>query len=578
MTSRRIMRRTVPPEHQLPAHLHPVTQRVLAARGALDAAMLDVSLQGLHDVSRLGGAAQAAALLAETMRARQRMLVIGDFDADGATATAVAVRGLRAMGARDVDYLVPNRFEYGYGLTPEIVAVARASDPSLIITVDNGVSSIDGVRAANAHGIRVLVTDHHLPGPVLPDAAAIVNPNLPGDAFPSKALAGVGVIFYLLGALRARLRADGWFSAAGIAEPNLADLLDLVALGTVADVVPLDHNNRRLVAQGISRIRAGRCQPGISALIDAAGRERARVSSSDLAFALGPRLNAAGRLADMSIGIECLLSDDAERCAAIAAELDRLNRERREIETEMRDQAFAAIDDILTGPAATRPAGMCMYDETWHQGVVGIVASRVKDRYHRPAIAFAQADDRLIKGSARSIPGLHIRDVLAGIAALHPGLIVRFGGHAMAAGLTLRRADFEVFKRIFADQVADALAPEALEHTILTDGALAADDMTLGLAHELNTAAPWGQAFSEPRFDGEFAIEDRRVVGTAHARLVLRPLAAEQTVAAIAFGAADTDWFRDAETITAVYKLDVNLYDGLETLQLVVDYAVEQAP
>ncbi len=570
----RIVRRTASGAERLPTHWHAVTRRVLAARGVCSEADLDTALAGMHDVAALGGSAAAAGLIATTVGSGGRILVVGDFDADGATSTALALRALRAMGVRNADYLVPNRFEYGYGLTPGIVALARERDPALIITVDNGVSSVEGVAAAAAAGIRVLVTDHHLPGAVLPAADAMVNPNLDGDPFPSKNLAGVGVIFYVMSALRAHLRARGWFEAKRIAEPRLADLLDLVALGTVADVVPLDHNNRRLVAQGLARIRAGRCQPGIAALVDVAGRSRTRLSSADLGFALGPRLNAAGRLADMSLGIECLLSDDPARAAAMADELDRLNRERREIEGEMREHAFELIARALPSPAAAElPAAFCLHHEDWHQGVIGIVAARIKDRYHRPAIAFASGDDGQLKGSARSVPGLHIRDALDCVASRHPGLVPRFGGHAMAAGLTLAASRLHEFEAAFCEVVDRLLDEDARLKRLPSDGELAPQEFDLELARELAAVTPWGQGFPEPRFDGVFAIEDRRVVGQTHARLVLRPEGADDTVAAIAFGAADEAWFRDAERIRAVYKLDVNDYRGLETLQLVVDYA-----
>ncbi|MGE0483179.1 MAG: single-stranded-DNA-specific exonuclease RecJ [Gammaproteobacteria bacterium] len=568
----RIVRRAVADDTALSARWHPVTRRVLAARGIADEQALDSALAGLHAPELLGGLERASELVAATMAAGGRILVVGDFDADGATSTALAVRALRAMGAPDTDFLVPNRFEYGYGLTPEIVELAATRAPALIITVDNGVSSVAGVAAAQSRGIRVLVTDHHLPGADLPAADAMVNPNLPGDAFPSKALAGVGVIFYVMTALRARLRESGWFAARGLAEPRLADLLDLVALGTVADVVPLDHNNRRLVAQGLARIRAGRCQPGIAALVDAAGRRRARLVASDLGFALGPRLNAAGRLADMSVGIECLLSDDPHRCAAIADELNRLNQERREIEQEMRDHAFELIEAALPADHAALPAAFCLYHEDWHQGVVGIVAARVKDRFHRPAIAFARGEGDELKGSARSIGGVHVRDVLDLVATRNPGLVSRFGGHAMAAGLSLPAAHLDEFERAFVDTV-DAQLDPALRHKALeSDGELAADEFNLDLARELAEVAPWGQGFPEPRFDGAFDVVDRRVVGRRHARLVLRPPGTADTVAAIAFGAADEPWYRGAARIHAYYKLDVNDYGGIDTLQLVVDH------
>jgi single-stranded-DNA-specific exonuclease len=555
--------------------LHPVTSRVLAARGIRSQADLDLGLAGLHPPGQLGAIERAAALIAEVMAVQGRILVVGDFDADGATSSALAVRALRQMGALEVSYLVPNRSEYGYGLTPEIVTLARTMEPALIITVDNGVSSIEGVAVARAAGIRVLVTDHHLPGAVLPQADVIVNPNLQGDEFPSKALAGVGVIFYVMSALRAHLRHSGWFADRSVPEPRLADLLDLVALGTVADVVPLDQNNRRLVAQGLARIRAGACQPGIRALAEVAGRRPEHLVTADLGFALGPRLNAAGRLADMSIGIECLLSDDPARCAALAEQLNTLNRERRDIEQEMRDQAFDLIEATLPDVSdEALPAAFCVFHDSWHPGVVGIVAARVKDRYHRPVIAFAAADDGSLKGSARSVPGLHIRDVLDEVAAQAPELLSRFGGHAMAAGLSLDRQHFDAFAARF-EKTVDARLDEASRHKqLLSDGELSAACFDLALAQELAAVAPWGQAFPEPRFDGVFRIVDRRIVGGIHARLRLSPADSAETIAAIAFSGADSDWYREADTIRALYKLGVNHYRGVETVQLVVDHAV----
>ncbi len=558
----------------LPQEWHPVLRRVFGARGVRGPDDVDTSLAGLHRAELLGGIERAVGLLADCLREERLILIVGDFDADGATATALAVRALKAMGATRVDYLVPNRFEFGYGLTPEIVDLAARRHPHLIVTVDNGISSLEGVAQAARAGIEVLVTDHHLPGAALPAAAAIVNPNLGNDKFPSKNLAGVGVIFYVMTALRAHLRESAWFAERGITEPRLADLLDLVALGTVADVVSLDHNNRRLVEQGIARIRAGHCQPGISALIDAAGRSRARITTSDLGFAVAPRLNAAGRLADMSLGIECLLSDDANHCAAIADQLDALNRERREIEGEMRGSAFALIEATLPASGAEEaPAGLCVFHEDWHQGVVGIVAARVKDRFHRPVIAFAATDEHTLKGSARSIPGLHIRDTLELVATRNPGLIERFGGHAMAAGLSLRRAEYQRFTHAFIAAVETLVDDAARRKIIYSDGPLAEADYSFALARTLLAAAPWGQGFPEPRFDGVFVIEDRRVVGADHARLVLRPREGSTLLGAIAFGAAGESWFRDAAEVRAVFKLDINEFRGNESLQLVIDYA-----
>ncbi len=566
----RIVRRTVPATHGLPSTLHPVLARVFAARGAREPSDLDVSLQGLHGFQALGGIERAVKLLADAIKHDTRIVFVADFDADGATSCALGMRALRACGARAVDYVVPNRFEYGYGLTPPIVDLVLARGGQLLITVDNGISSVEGVAAAKQAGIAVIVTDHHLPGAVLPAADALVNPNLPGDSFPSKNLAGVGVIFYVMLALRAHLRDQGWFAAQGLREPNLAELLDLVALGTVADVVPLDANNRRLVAQGLARIRAGRCQPGIGALLRIAAREPSRLLASDLAFAIGPRLNAAGRLADMALGIECLLSDDPARCQAMAAELDALNQERRTIEQEMKQQAF---DQVLANlaPEGELPFGLCLFDPTWHQGIVGVVAGRVKDLYHRPAIAFAATDTDELKGSARSVAGVHIRDVLDAVAAANPGLLTRFGGHAMAAGLSLPRAAFERFSEAFEHTLRRLIDPTLLTPYLFTDGELAHTEMTLALADQLAQAAPWGQAFPEPLFDGEFEIRERRLVGNDHLRLKLA--AGSGVWPAIAFGAADSAWAEHVGRIRAAYRLSVNRYQGIESLQLVVEYA-----
>lgn len=549
--------------------LHPVLRRVFGARGVRCAADVDHSLQGLLRTDSLGGLGAATALLVEALREDQRIVVVADFDADGATSCAVALRGLKACGARHVDYVVPNRFEYGYGLTPPIVDLVRAKGADLLITVDNGISSIEGVDAAKAAGMRVLVTDHHLAAARLPAADAIVNPNVPGDPFPSKALAGVGVMFYVLLALRARLRAEDWFAHEGLREPNFADLLDLVALGTVADVVPLDANNRRLVAQGLARIRAGRACAGIQALLKIAGRDYSRVLASDLGFAVGPRLNAAGRLADMSLGIECLLADDPGVCNGIAQQLDTLNRERRSIERDMKDQA---LDQVLQALPDTGelPHGICLFDPEWHQGIVGIVAGRVKELYHRPTIAFAVAGADELKGSGRSIPGVHIRDVLDAIAARHPGLLSRFGGHAMAAGLSLPGARYAEFAQAFDRAIADSVAPELLLQVLLTDGELATTEMTLELARLLAAAAPWGQAFPEPLFDGEFDVRQRRVVGNDHLRLDLA--CGGSVFQAIAFNAAEAPWVAAAR-VRVAYRLSVNEWQGVERLQLVVEHA-----
>lgn len=568
-----IVRRNVPERSELSDDYHPVLKRVFGSRGVLTSAGLDTSLEGLHKTDSLTGIDAAVALLEAALAADSRILIVADFDADGATSCAVAMRALKSMGASQVLYIVPNRFEYGYGLTPPIVELAAAQMPELLITVDNGISSLEGVAAARRAGIDVLITDHHLPGEVMPDANAIVNPNVPGDRFPSKSLAGVGVIFYVMLALRKRLREQNWFTDQGIDDPNLASLLDLVALGTVADVVPLDQNNRRLVAQGLARIRAGRSQPGVRALLKIAGRDQARLTSVDLAFAVAPRLNAAGRLADMSLGIECLIGDRESECDTMALALDNLNRERREIESEMKTQAVALVDDMGLGDGEDLPSGLCLHDELWHQGVVGIIASRIKERYHRPVIAFAPADGGQLKGSGRSIPGVHLRDALDSIAAQNPGLLDKFGGHAMAAGLTLPAKDLHTFSAAFDREIARQLGDTGINPEIMTDGELGDADFSLELAEVLADAAPWGQQFPEPLFDGSFAILDKRIVGETHLRMQLRPFGGTVKVTAIAFGVADEHWARSGDAIHAAYRLSVNEYRGTRSLQMIVEHA-----
>jgi len=556
----------------LPDDLPPLLRRIYAARQVSDRTQLEQGLDRLHPTLTLGGMTDAVALLQKALAQEWRIMIVADFDADGATSCALAVRALRALGARDVRYLVPNRFEYGYGLTPEIVAVAAQQAPALIITVDNGVSSIEGVAAAQRAGIRVLVTDHHLAGATLPAADAIVNPNLPGDAFPSKNLAGVGVIFYVMLALRARLREIGWFTARGITEPNLAVLLDLVALGTVADVVPLDHNNRILVEQGLRRIRAGQCCPGILALLEAGGRAPERLAASDLGFAVAPRLNAAGRLEDMARGIECLLSDELSTARQMAQRLDELNRERRSIEADMQEQALAAIAQLSLSDDSALPTGLCLYDDNWHQGVIGILAGRIKDRLHRPVIAFAPAGDGELKGSARSVPGFHIRDALDAVATRHPGLISKFGGHAMAAGLSLRREHFEAFGAAFAAEVGRHLNDDDLHAVIHSDGELAAEELSLENAELLRASGPWGQGFPEPVFHGEFEVLSRRVVGERHLKFTVRRGRASRPLDAIAFNAVESGVPEDCKRLLLAYRLDVNEYRGLRTAQLVVEH------
>ena len=568
----RIVRRTVPEPMPELGDVHPVLQRLYAARNVTGANELEYGLRNLLPWQKLKGIDAAVDLLVQALEESWRVLVVGDFDVDGATSTTLALQALRMLGLESVDYLVPNRFRYGYGLTPAIVEVAAERKPDLIITVDNGISSVSGVAAANAAGIRVLITDHHLAGDQLPDAAAIVNPNQPGDEFPSKALPGVGVIFYVMLALRASLRERGWFEAEGREEPNLAVLLDLVALGTVADVVPFDYNNRILVSQGIARIRAGHGRPGITALLEAGGRDPARLVSSDLGYCVAPRLNAAGRLDDMSLGIECLLSEDIDTARELAGRLDRMNRERRDIEDEMRREALQLVKGMKL-EAEGLPVGLCLFDENWHEGVVGIVASRLKDRLHRPVIAFARTGDNgEIKGSARSVRGLHIRDALDAVATRHPGLITRFGGHAMAAGLSLPEEHYEDFATAFDAEVRRHLDADDLHGVLLTDGGLPEDEFELATAELLRNAGPWGQGFEEPLFDGKFEVVNRRVVGDRHLKLTLRTLVTGRLVDAIAFHTHDRDWPDETQYIEAAYRLDVNEFRGQRSLQLIIQH------
>ncbi len=544
----------------LPTHWPALLRRVYAARGIQSAAELDPALSGLLKPS-MRGMTEAVALLEHAILNDNRILIVGDFDADGATSCAVAVRGLRRLGARRVDYLVPNRFEYGYGLTPEIVAVAAEDSPQLLITVDNGIASIDGVAAARAEGMKVIVTDHHLPGTELPAAEAIVNPNQPDCGFPSKNLAGVGVMFYLLLALRAARRARG------MATPNLAELLDTVALGTVADLVPLDQNNRILVEQGLRRIRSGQCSAGIRALAAVAGRDLNRLTCADIGFALAPRLNAAGRLQDMSIGIECLLTDDPGHAQRLATVLDELNRTRRAVEADMRQQAEEYVENFADSAGKT-PFGICVHRSGWHPGVVGIVAARLKERFHRPAVVFA-GDGTELKGSARSIPGLHMRDLLADIASGAPDLITRFGGHAMAAGLTLPASHLERFTTQFDEAVRKRLSAGELERTLVTDGPLAASEFDLETAERLRIAGPWGQAFPEPSFDNEFELVSARPVGEGHLKLRLRLLEDGSVVDAIAFNHdAPENELSPGAKLRVIYRLEVNRYRGISMPQL----------
>lgn len=549
----------------------PLLQRIYLSRGVSSEAELGRQLGELPSPSLLKGIDKAVNLLVSALENQGRILIVGDFDADGATSTALMVLALSAMGAENISYLVPNRFEYGYGLTPEIVQLARERNPDLIVTVDNGVSSIEGVAAARCAGIEVIVTDHHLPGARLPEASAIVNPNQPGCRFPSKSLAGVGVAFYVLSALRAHLRKIGWFDRRSIPQPSMANWLDLVALGTVADVVPLDKLNRILVHQGIKRVQAGYCRPGISALLELASREQSRVVAADFGFAVGPRLNAAGRLDDMTLGIHCLLCEDFREARQYAVELDQLNVDRKLIETGMQQEALRAVDNLHLEEVEL-PWGICLYDPEWHQGVVGLLASRIRERFHRPVIAFARGVDNVLKGSARSIPGLHIRDVLDAVASRHPELLTKFGGHAMAAGLSLSLDDLDRFCRAFEDEVRRHLTAEDLEEEIAFDGELAAKELNLANAHLLRAAGPWGQHFPEPLFRGIFDIVQCRVLASKHLKLTLSvDGASDNLLDAIAFNVPEHFLGKTASKIEILYRLDANMWRGRESPQLLIE-------
>ena len=541
------------------AGIDPLLARLYAMRGVSCAAELDNSLAQLAPVGELENVDAAARLLLASRG--KRILIIGDFDVDGATSTALMLRCLSEFGFDDVDYLVPNRFDYGYGLTPEIVAVAAERSPDLLITVDNGVSSIAGVQRANELGIPVLVTDHHLPGKQLPDAAVIVNPNLDGSQFPSRNLAGVGVAFYLLARLGRLLQEQGLENAARVP----ARYLDLVALGTVADVVPLDHNNRVLVEQGLKRIRAGRAVPGIGALLRQAGRTVGNTVSSDLGFAAGPRINAAGRLEDIGIGIECLLTDSEDVAAKHAHLLDQINKDRRDIEATMREQAFRYVDRM---GEQHWPDCVCVFEASWHQGVVGLIAARVRERCHRPVFAFAAEDDDYLKGSGRSIPSVHIRDLLEAVSTVHPGLIRKFGGHAMAAGLTIETGNLAHFKKAVATEMRRLYPGADFSGAIVTDGILPADAMTLPFARSLRDAGPWGSAFPEPLWSGDFRISEQRTVGDNHLKLRVRPVDGNKDIDAIAFNQAGPVY---RGIVQLAFRLDVNEFRGVENPQLIVE-------
>tara|TARA_B100000780_G_scaffold84202_1_gene57601 strand:+ start:440 stop:2176 length:1737 start_codon:yes stop_codon:yes gene_type:complete len=555
------------------SELDPLLQRIYQSRGINNQLALDRQLSCLPAPSLLSGMTEAVERLITALQQDQQIVIVGDFDADGATSSALMMLALRAMGFHRLEFLVPNRFDYGYGLTPEIVDLATQYKPQLIVTVDNGISSIEGVSHAADLNIDVIVTDHHLPGKTLPEAWAIINPNQPGCVFPSKNLAGVGVAFYLLSGLRKTLRDIGWFTDNGMEEPNMAAWLDLVALGTVADVVPLDQVNRALVHQGLMRIRSGRCRPGIQALLRIAGKNPKRLVATDLGFAIGPRLNAAGRLDDISLGIQCLLTDDLNEAMQTAESLDQLNKDRRSIEQSMQQEAMMELDK-LTLDSERLPSALCLFRPDWHQGVVGLVASRLKEKHHRPVVAFARADDGSLKGSSRSIPGLHIRDAMDAVATQNPGLISKFGGHAMAAGLTLEEKNLTWFIEAFQAHVEKVLNPEDLNAKIITDGNLISDQISMYTAENLREAGPWGQQFPEPCFEGIFLINQQRVVGENHLKLVLsHPSAPKLSIDAIYFNMDVEQWpNNEIQQARCVYRLDINEFRGQQKLQLLVQY------
>ncbi|MGW8247932.1 MAG: single-stranded-DNA-specific exonuclease RecJ [Acidiferrobacterales bacterium] len=550
--------------------LHPVLARIYAGRQIEHIEQTEYPLSRLVPPDKLKGIDTAVDLLQHAILHDERILVVGDFDVDGATSTTLAVKVLTALGAKHVDYLVPDRFKYGYGLTPEIVQVAKERNPQLIVTVDNGIASITGVQAAHELGIKVLITDHHLPGETLPQADAIVNPNQPGDTFPSKSLAGVGVIFYVMMALRTRLRDTGWFNKSGITEPVLSTWLDLVALGTVADMVSLDYNNRILVANGLARIQNSQCQPGILAILQLANRNPRQLSANDLGFVLAPRINAAGRLDDMSIGIECLLSASVAQASEFASRLESLNLERREMQGDMQQQATAAIAE-LNAQENSLPPGLCLYDERWHQGIVGLIASKMKERFNRPVIAFAQGDEGLLKGSARSVPGINIRDALDTIATTHPGLLLKFGGHAMAAGLTIELDRFDDFARAFASEIERLGYDGDQAEIIITDGELTRDELTIDVAQLLKDAGPWGQGFPEPLFEGRFEVIEHRVLKERHLKMLV-DTGGMEPLDAIAFNSVESGNQPELSRIRATYRLDVNEFRGQRKAQLIIDY------
>ena len=569
-----VLRRSVNTGLQFNDSVHPLIQKIYKQRTISDADELDLGLNNLLTPDKLMGIGDAVELLVIALEQQQRVLIVADFDADGATSCVVAINCLKKFGLKQIDYVVPNRFEFGYGLTPEIVEIGRLKNPDLIITVDNGISSVAGVECANAAGIAVLITDHHIAPSHLPAAQAILNPNQPGCEFPSKCIAGVGVTFYLMLALRSHLRSLNWFKKSNLEEPNLANQLDLVALGTIADVVALDRNNRILVDEGVKRIRAGKARPGIEALLKVSNRETNRLKASDIGYSLAPRLNAAGRLEDMSVGIECLLSESENEAYHYALSLDGINRDRKKIEADMREQAWEALDEISM-KTEDLPPGICLFDDRWHQGVVGIIASRIKDKFHRPSIAFAQVDgSEELKGSARSVKGFHIRDALDQVATKNPGLINKFGGHAMAAGLSLNKNDFEAFDHAFTEEVGRLLDEDQLKARVFSDGWVEAKWLNLQVAYLIEEAGPWGQEFPEPLFDGRFNLVQHRKVGENHLKMMLSPTDdPSRTLDAIAFNVEAGHWpDQNSSEIEITYRIETNHFQGNISLQLVVEH------
>lgn len=572
-----IRRRPDPDLSQLPDSIPELLRRLYINRGVTQPEQLDTSTKSLHSYQHLLGIEHAVGLLFDAIRTHKRIIIVGDFDADGATSSALSVLALRMLGCHNVDYLVPNRFEDGYGLSPEVVEQAKDMGAEVIMTVDNGVSSISGVERAKQYGMTVIVTDHHLPGEALPNADAIVNPNLQTCHFPSKALAGVGVAFYLMMALCVYMRKHQWFTEQGMTEPKLMELIDLVALGTVADVVPLDENNRILVHQGLQRIRAGKARPGIQALIEVSKRDSRRLVAADFGFALGPRINAAGRLDDMSFGVELLMSNNIHAARRMASELDGLNHTRRDIEAGMKQEAMAFCERLQLGGEQSLPYGLVLFQRDWHQGVIGILASRVKDQFHRPVIAFADGGEGTLKGSCRSVPGLHMRDALDRLDKQAPGMILKFGGHAMAAGLTIVESEYDRFSRLFDEIVRQELDESQLKGIILSDGELLPEQLSMTVAQMLRSGGPWGQTFPEPIFDGEFKVLHQKLVGEKHLKLMLEPLykghPTQLMMDGIAFNVDLRRWpDASVKTVHIAYRLDINEFRGNQSLQLMIEH------